>query len=62
MVRGIGYMVARRDPDDPEEPRNWALLIETFLRGLFARLAGGRPLPRRRRAQRRDSASAKRPR
>lgn len=48
MVRVIGYAVARRAPEDPDEPRDWAPAIEAFLRGLVARFTS-RPVlvPRR---------------
>lgn len=66
MLRGIGYVIARRDHDDPEEPREWALFIEAFFRGLVARFdnrAGPRrPPATRERPQGRESASARRSR
>lgn len=43
MLRGIGHVVARRDPDNPEEPHDWAHFIEALFRGLLARFAGLSP-------------------
>lgn len=60
MLRGIGHVVARRDPDNPEEPRDRALFIEALFRGLLARFAGLSPDEGRRAPQGRESASAKR--
>ena len=60
MLRGIGHVVARRDPEDPEEPRDWALFIEALFRGLLARFADMPPGKWRRTPQDRESASAKR--
>ena len=60
MPRGIGYVLARRDPEDPEEPRDWALFIEALLRGLLARFAGLPLGARGQQRQGRESASAKR--
>ncbi len=60
MLRGIGYVVARRDLDGPEEPRDWALFIEALFRGLLARFAGWSLGALRQQPQGRDSASAKR--
>ncbi len=61
MLRGIGYVVARRDPDDPEEPRDWALFIEALLHVLQARFAIW-SFAAFRRFQGRESTSARRPR
>lgn len=41
MLRSIGYLVARRHREDPEEPRDWALVVEAFLRGLLACFSTG---------------------
>lgn len=64
MLRGIGYVIARRDHDDPEEPCDWALFIEAFFRGLMARFANrsGPPSPPATPEQPydRESASARR--
>lgn len=60
MLRGIGYVVARRDPEDLEEPRDWALFIEALFRGLLARFAVLSPGEGRWTPQDRESASAKR--
>lgn len=60
MLRGIGHVVVRRDPNDPEEPRDWALFIEALFRGLLARFVGMSPAEGRRTSQDRESASAKR--
>lgn len=69
MLRGIGYVVARRDHGDPEEPHDWALFIEAFFCRLMARIANRSDLHRRGPPERqqqwlhdRESASAKRPR
>jgi len=37
MLRGIGYVVARRDRDNAEEPHDWAIAIEAFLGRMIAR-------------------------
>lgn len=55
MLRGIGYVVARRDCDDPEEPRDLARFIEALFRGLMGRF-GSEP------RHGWESASARRPR
>ena len=62
MPRGVGHVIVRRDPEDPEEPRDWALFIEALFRGLLARITRSFRRDRRKRAQDRESASAKRPR
>jgi hypothetical protein len=62
MLRGIGYVLARRNPDDPEEPRDWALFIEALFRGLLARFAALSLGARGPQPQDRESASAKRSR
>jgi|GEM_PF-1705599 hypothetical protein len=62
MLRGIGYVVARRDLDNPEEPRDWARFIEAHFRGLLVRFAGWSLGARRQQPQGQESASAKRPR
>jgi hypothetical protein len=64
MLRGMGYVIARRD-HDPEEPHDWARLIEAFFRSLRARLAGrsvALPEQPQDRLHGRESASARRPR
>lgn len=66
MLRGLGYVIARQDQDDPEEPRDWALFIEAIFRGLVARFANRagrhRPPATPERPHGRESASARRPR
>lgn len=44
MLRGIGYVVSRRLRGDGEEPKGWALAVESLLNRLIAgcRLAIGR--------------------
>lgn len=61
MLRGVGYVVARRDPDDPEEPRDWALFVEALLRRLKAGCAFW-SVAAFRRFHDRESDSARRPR
>lgn len=62
MPRGIGYVVARRDREDPDLPHDWALFIEALLRGLMGRF-GSQPRPETRtQPQGLESASARRPR
>ena len=55
-------MLARRDPQDPEEPHDGALFVEALFRGLLAGFAGLRLMGRRQQPQDRDKASAKRSR
>lgn len=40
MPRGIGYVVARRDHEDPEARHDWALAIEALLSSFVAGFAG----------------------
>ena len=44
MLRGIGYVVARRLRGDDEDPEDWAMAVERLLNRLIARcgLAIGR--------------------
>lgn len=39
MVRGIGYVVARREHDDPDESYEWAILIEIAVCRIVSRCA-----------------------
>lgn len=63
MLRGMGYVIARRDHEDPEEPHDWALFIEALFRKLRIRLAGrsaGFPEKSQDQPHCRESASARR--
>jgi hypothetical protein len=52
MLRGIGYVVARRNEGDPDESHTWALFIEAVVCRIISRWAGSlspralrRPVP-----------------